>query len=237
MIVEIPADRLEALASRSLSKGAHRSFSDGVCAMEMVAYLAGESHSDHPACVCPVLAAYVRQLNDSMRDDATRDRWLKPILPRLIGTTATPDVAQQRAFALTDAALRVFTPCAFDTAVETLARDGLATEAESLAIHAATLRALPSYSAWSAAARSADAAAWSAAAWSAAARSAADAAWSADAARSAADAVWQVAIAALDQILPAAAPFGLAPVFGDEYLTEKAPVDPRDQPEDQEASQ
>lgn len=39
-------DRLPALAGISLQCGAHGSFEAGVCAMEMVAYLAGEPHSD-----------------------------------------------------------------------------------------------------------------------------------------------------------------------------------------------
>ena len=42
----------------TLEKGGHASIDDGVCAMEMVAFLAGEPHSDSPACTSPILAAF-----------------------------------------------------------------------------------------------------------------------------------------------------------------------------------
>ena len=48
-------DRLAALTT--LAHGAHDSPADGLCAMEAAAWLAGEPHSDHPACVSPVIAA------------------------------------------------------------------------------------------------------------------------------------------------------------------------------------
>jgi hypothetical protein len=67
-----------------LERGSHIDISAGVCAMEMVAFLAGEMHSDRPVCTCPVLAAFVRRLNDRF-DDSDR-QLLKPFIPRLIGT-------------------------------------------------------------------------------------------------------------------------------------------------------
>jgi len=60
-----------------LRAGAHPTRDDGVCAMEMVAWLAGEAHSDEPRCACPVLGALVRASNDAMTD-AQRDRFLRP---------------------------------------------------------------------------------------------------------------------------------------------------------------
>jgi len=68
----------------TLQKGSHTTVDDGMCAMEAVAWLVDEPHSDHPICTCPVLAAYVRALNDRMPDDF-RHR-LKEYIPRLIGT-------------------------------------------------------------------------------------------------------------------------------------------------------
>ena len=68
----------------SLEPFDHETRQDGMCAMEFVAYLAGEPHSDQPACVCPALTAYVIALNDAMAQD-WRQR-LKPFLPRLIDT-------------------------------------------------------------------------------------------------------------------------------------------------------
>lgn len=41
-----------------LERGAHASIEDGGCIMEWTAYLAGEPHSDHPACVSGVNRAH-----------------------------------------------------------------------------------------------------------------------------------------------------------------------------------
>jgi hypothetical protein len=51
-----------------LESGAHEEGSGSLCAMEMVAYMEREPHSDAPKCTCPVLASYVRTLNDNMSD-------------------------------------------------------------------------------------------------------------------------------------------------------------------------
>jgi len=77
-------ERLHVLNDLPLKSGSHSSFEDGCCAMEMVAYLAGEPHSDHPACTSPVLGAFMRRLNDGLGD---RERQLlKPFLTRVVGT-------------------------------------------------------------------------------------------------------------------------------------------------------
>ncbi|MGO9905058.1 MAG: hypothetical protein ACLP4R_01900 [Solirubrobacteraceae bacterium] len=47
----------------TLSYGTHLTPDEGRCAMEWVSHLAGESHSDQPACVSPVLRAYCMSLN------------------------------------------------------------------------------------------------------------------------------------------------------------------------------
>lgn len=67
-----------------LSKGAHTRALDGRCAMEWVAYLAGEEHSDKPGCVSPVLTRFCIALNDRLLD-AERQK-LRPYLARTIGT-------------------------------------------------------------------------------------------------------------------------------------------------------
>lgn len=38
-----------------LKEGSHEARERGVCAMEAVAWLAGEKHSDAPRCACPVI--------------------------------------------------------------------------------------------------------------------------------------------------------------------------------------
>jgi len=75
-----------------LARGKHGSREQGVCLLEAVAYVAGEPHSDHPACVSPVLAAFGRALNDAL-DSVERQR-LVPLVPRLVGTV--DPVADQR---------------------------------------------------------------------------------------------------------------------------------------------
>lgn len=103
----ISSERLDAIW---IDKGNHYSRGAGVCAMELVAWLAGEPHSDHPECTSLVLGAYVRLLNDIMPPDVRQE--LKPYLPRLIGTAGDGrDV--RRAFLAADAAVRVFAPLAF----------------------------------------------------------------------------------------------------------------------------
>lgn len=56
----ILADRMEKFASLTLHEGAHKDPADGMCAMEAAAWIAGEPHSDHPACACPVIGAFMR---------------------------------------------------------------------------------------------------------------------------------------------------------------------------------
>jgi hypothetical protein len=67
-----------------LSPGRHARPEQGRCAMEWVAHLAGEAHSDRPECVSPVVGAFARSWNDAL-DDPTRQR-LRPYLGRMIGT-------------------------------------------------------------------------------------------------------------------------------------------------------
>jgi hypothetical protein len=71
-VTKIDQDRLNALV---LKHGSHKSPDTGMCAMEAVAWLAGERHSDKPQCVCPVIASFLRTWNDGMgNDDETRAR-------------------------------------------------------------------------------------------------------------------------------------------------------------------
>lgn len=97
------------LDSITLAFGGHASREDGMCLLEAVAYIAGEPHTDHPQCVCPVLAAFGRTWNDSLDDD-DRDRLLKPFIPLLVGTRSTREVERQRGRLAADWAVRVYTP-------------------------------------------------------------------------------------------------------------------------------
>lgn len=176
------------------SVGDHPEGSQELCAMEYVAFLAGEKHSDSPECACPVIAAYVRALNDNMPD-----QWrykLRGYLLRLIGNR-DPAHERERAEYLAFQAGRVFAPIDLrkagmeEHAVRLEACDTLA-EVTTAAQGAA-----------GAAAGEARAAAWGAAGEARDARDARAAAWAARAAAKAAAraAAWHAALDALDGVL------------------------------------
>ena len=83
--MKIIEERLKKIEGLSLKSGAH-SPNSTFCVMEAVAYIAGEPWSDHPECTCPVITAFMVNWNDSLPTDADRDRLLKPLIPRLVGT-------------------------------------------------------------------------------------------------------------------------------------------------------
>jgi hypothetical protein len=70
-----------------LQRGRHRRPQDGVCAMELVAWMAGERHSDHPRSASPVIAAFSRPFNDALAP-AHRQR-MGPLAARMLGTRGT----------------------------------------------------------------------------------------------------------------------------------------------------
>lgn len=92
-----------------LRRGAHPTRDHGMCTMEMVAWLAGEEHSDEPRCACPVIAAFVRAVNDSLHDEA-RNRLLRPLVPKLINTRATAAVERVRGLVVVDTLVRQLVP-------------------------------------------------------------------------------------------------------------------------------
>lgn len=90
-----------------LKPGEHASPEDGLCAMEMVAFIERLPHSDRPACTCPVLATVTQWVNDTL-PDGQRERRLLPLLPRLVGTVA-PEFERLRARALLEATFELAT--------------------------------------------------------------------------------------------------------------------------------
>jgi hypothetical protein len=170
-----------------LKKGAHDSPEQGMCIMEAVAYIAGEPFSDHPKCVCPVIAAFLRSYNDLVSPDVRQT--LKPFIPRLISTKSTPAVEERRALIAADWLVRTHTPAWLRIA-------GLNTQADALSSlpEITALSQVPSIRGPIEAARrdaAAAAAAARAAAGAAARAAAGDAAWAA-----AEDAAWYAAEAA-----------------------------------------
>jgi hypothetical protein len=214
---------LPAIPDVPLQHGAHDSRDEGVCVMEMVAWMAGEPHSDHPECTSPVVAAFLRSWNDGLPDDAMRDRLLRPLLPVVLDTRTTAADETTRAWMATDWLVRVHAPAWMDLvpslrerAAELRALPALTSAEIAVAVQATmeharvdanAARAAAGDAAWAAAgdaagdaardaARDAAGAAAGDAAGDAAGAAAGDAAWAAagDAARDAArDAAWAAA--------------------------------------------
>jgi hypothetical protein len=109
----------------TLSRGAHPSAQDGRCAMEWVAYLAGERHSDQPQCVCPALREFTIRVNDAMPDELRQK--LRPYLARMIGT-AGDGRAPWRSYRLVDWVAREVAPLT----MEATGRSDLARELRDL---------------------------------------------------------------------------------------------------------
>jgi hypothetical protein len=67
-----------------LSRGRHPSPAHGACVMELASMLAGEPFTDHPRSVSPVIASYLRSLNDIAGDP--RRQLLYPYAAAAVGT-------------------------------------------------------------------------------------------------------------------------------------------------------
>src|SRR5215217_2007056 len=72
-------DRIELVSGSIGNPGEGR-----MCLMSLVAFLAGEAHSDAPGCASPLIQTFAVVINDHMPHGA-RQR-LKPFAPRIIGT-------------------------------------------------------------------------------------------------------------------------------------------------------
>jgi hypothetical protein len=214
----VVVDRLSILDSLTLAKGSHESLEQGACVMEVVAYIAGEPWSDHPVCVSPLIAGFLRSWNDAM-DDSDRQQ-LKPLIPWLVGTVADDATEQRRAWMVLDwfcrasttawlrcaglaaAAERIEATAPIVDSARAKAAQGALAQAKSEAAAArdaagAAARAAAGAAAWAAARAAAGAAVW-AAAWAAAGAAAWAVAW--DAARAAAGAA--AGAAAWDALRP-----------------------------------
>jgi hypothetical protein len=147
---------------------------NGACFMDAVSWFEYGVLGDHPPCVCPVIAAFARRVNDAM-SDVGRQR-LKAFILRCPGTV-DPASEPARAKYLAWQAIRVFAPLALDVS-------GLPAEANKLRTFTGTLsEAAAAAAAAEETARVTAEAAW--AAWAAVAASV-DAAWAAWALKAAA---------------------------------------------------
>jgi hypothetical protein len=78
-----------------LSKGKHTSPEDGACVMELASMLSGESFTDHPASVCPVIGSFLRSYNDSIDD--RRRQSLYEYASRVVGSRGSHRIQEARA--------------------------------------------------------------------------------------------------------------------------------------------
>lgn len=102
-------ERAALFETATFAKGAHDPTSGEMCVMETAAYIAGEPWSDHPQCVSPVIATFLRNWNDSL-NEPPRTELLRPLLPLVIGTRTTDADEGTRVWMATDWLLRVYTP-------------------------------------------------------------------------------------------------------------------------------
>ena len=78
-----------------LSRGKHSSPAQGVCVMELASMLAGESFSDRPSCVDPVIGGLMRAYNDTV--DGERRQDLYRLAAEVVGSASTVEVERARA--------------------------------------------------------------------------------------------------------------------------------------------
>lgn len=120
--------------------------------MEAVSYIAGEKFGAYPKCVCTAVANFMISFNDSLPNDEERNKWLKPLVPSIIGSRAESgyedtDVLKRRSVFIADAVLRKFIPLMLDIAAGSYTECGKQGWAEVGAKltseNAAMLRVLP----------------------------------------------------------------------------------------------
>ncbi|HEX8753608.1 MAG TPA: hypothetical protein VF731_09355 [Solirubrobacterales bacterium] len=75
-------------------RGRHSSPEQGACVVELASMLAEESFSDHPRSVCPVIAAYMRTVNDAAPEGELRS--LLPYAAAIVGTRGTSRSRRER---------------------------------------------------------------------------------------------------------------------------------------------
>ena len=91
-------DQQITLKNYDLKHGSHKDRDQGMCAMEFVAYLAREPHSDRPQCASPLITSFVTGCND--RWNVKERQLLKPYLTRIMGTRDGKDLERAKIFAM-----------------------------------------------------------------------------------------------------------------------------------------
>src|SRR5271155_404278 len=108
MDYQVIDERWKKIQELPLKHGSHSPDSQ-FCVMEAVAFVAGEPWSDHPLCACPIITSFLIRWNDRLPNDAERDRLLKPLVPRLVGSRK-PSVEVKRVIMIGDWTVRTVVP-------------------------------------------------------------------------------------------------------------------------------
>ncbi len=99
----LPVDRV-------LTQGPHRTFKQGACVMEAVAWTAGEPHGRTPECACPVVTQCAIVVNDHTMSgpsvDALRTQSLVPLVPLIARSRATKETESARLWLIADFVVR-----------------------------------------------------------------------------------------------------------------------------------
>jgi len=110
--VNIDQERLDRVMALPLREGKHEPPNGDfrACILEAASYIANEPWSDQPQCVCPTIRNFMVSWNDSLPRDEDRDRLLKPLLTKIVGTRSeVPGVVERRAYMALDWQVRVHT--------------------------------------------------------------------------------------------------------------------------------
>ena len=110
-----------------LERGRHSYAEQGMNVLEAVSVISpNEKFGDQPRTVSPVIAAFLKDLNDALEDEPRQQ--LKRFIPQIAGSILTDDVEEFRAWIATDWLARVQAPAWLQAA-------GLDEFAEALASH------------------------------------------------------------------------------------------------------
>lgn len=77
-----------------LRRGRHSAPEKGACVVELASMLAGERFSDHPRSVCPVIASYMRTVNDYLDDEERQE--LYPYAAAIVGSRTSRRLSARR---------------------------------------------------------------------------------------------------------------------------------------------
>ena len=101
----------------TLTEGGHETRGSELCVGEAAAWYAGQPHSDQPITMSPEIGALLRGLSVDITDDATRTRLLRPLVPLLAYSAASPDVERRRRYRALTWLVQAYVPLWFTPAL------------------------------------------------------------------------------------------------------------------------